>query len=357
MLRRVPSSDAGDQRVLPQRVLNRALLARQGLLDGHRGEVPAVLDKIGGIQAQYAPSMYVGLWSRTQTLARADVTSALERRTAIQGTLLRGTIHLVTTTDYWPTVQAVRRARQLWHLRAIRNDPPEAEWCSAARLLRRALANGPMPRKKVDALVGPRFRSGIGIWLDLVRVPPSGTWEHRPADLFDLAERWVGPESGTEAAGVELLVGRYLAGFGPARPADIASWAGLPVTMITAALAGVVTRTFRDEAGKVLVDVPGAPLPDAGTPAPVRFLPTWDATLLVHARRTLILPEQHRPAIFSTKNPHSVGTFLVDGAVAGTWRYDDGRVALTELAPLSPPARREVETEAERLAEFHGPFG
>ena len=357
MLRRVPSTDAGDHRVLTQRELNRALLARQGLLDGYHGQVPAVLDRIGGIQAQYSPSMYVGLWSRTQTLARADVTNALERRTAIQGTLLRGTIHLVSKADYWPTVQAIRRGRQAWHLRAVRHDPPEAEWREAADRLRTGLVDGPMPRKGVDALVGRRFRSNIGMWIDLVRVPPSGTWEHRPADLFDLAERWVGPASGTEAGGVVLLVRRYLAGFGPARPVDIASWAGLPVAMITTALTGLATRTFRDEAGKVLVDVPDAPLPGADTAAPVRFLPTWDATLLVHARRTQILPEVHRPMIFSTKRPHSIGTFLVDGAVAGTWRYDAGRVDLTELTPLPRPARRAVEFEAERLAAFHGPDG
>ena len=346
-----------DERVLTQRELNRALLARQGLLDGHAGRVPAVLDKVGGIQAQYSPSMYVGLWSRMQSMHRADVTTALVHRTAIQGTLLRATIHLVSKADYWPTVLAIRRTRREWHLRVIKNDPPEADWHAAADRLRAALADGPLRRKQVDALVGAPFKSAISVWIDLVRVPPSGTWEHRPADLFSLAEDWVGPESGTEATGVELLVRRYLMGFGPARPTDIANWAGLPADMITTALTAMPTRAFRDEAGKQLVDLPDTPLPDPATPPPVRFLPTWDATLLVHARRTLVLPESHRPVIFSTKNPHSVGTFLVDGAVAGTWRYDGDRVDLTELTTLSREQRRELDAEAERLAEFHGPDG
>jgi hypothetical protein len=88
-------------------------------------------------------------------------------------------------------------------------------------------------------------------------------------------------------------------------------------------------------------------------PAPVRFLPTWDAVLLVHARRTGVLPEEYRPRVFSTKTPHSVGTFLVDGAVAGTWRYDRGRVRTGELRRLDASARRAVREEADRLADFH----
>jgi len=112
-------------------------------------------------------------------------------------------------------------------------------------------------------------------------------------------------------------------------------------------------RRFRDEDGGELVDLPRAPLPDADTPAPVRFLPTWDATLLVHARRTGILPEEYRPRIFSTKTPHSLGTFLVDGAVAGTWRYERERIVIDPFARLSRATKLELDDEAERLAAFH----
>jgi hypothetical protein len=101
------------------------------------------------------------------------------------------------------------------------------------------------------------------------------------------------------------------------------------------------------------VDLPRPPLPDPDTPAPPRFLPTWDATLLVHARRTQILPEEYRPRIFGTKTPHSFNTFLVDGSVAGIWRCDKGRVQLEPFRRLDPGARRDLEDEAERLAAFH----
>ena len=112
-------------------------------------------------------------------------------------------------------------------------------------------------------------------------------------------------------------------------------------------------RRFRAEGGEELIDLPRAPLPDPETPAPVRFLPVWDATLLVHARRTGILPEEYRPLVFNTKTPHSVNTFLVDGGVAGTWRYERGCVQLEPFARLDRATLRELREEAERLAAFH----
>jgi hypothetical protein len=184
-------------------------------------------------------------------------------------------------------------------------------------------------------------------------VPPSGTWEQRRADLYGLAEDWLGRWSATEAEGLEHLVRRYLGGFGPASAQDTASWAGLPVTTVRPALERLGVRRFRDEQGRELFDLRRAPLPHPDTPAPVRFLPTWDATLLVHARRTQILPERYRGMVFNTKTPHSVGTFLVDGAVAGSWRHERGRVRLEPFGRLDRQARRELDEEAERLAAFH----
>jgi hypothetical protein len=112
---------------------------------------------------------------------------------------------------------------------------------------------------------------------------------------------------------------------------------------------GLGLRRFRDERRRELVDLPRAPLPPADTPAPVRFLPTWDATLLIHARRTGILPEEYRSLVFHDKNPQSVNVFLVDGAVAGVWRYAAGRIALEPFERLGRESRRALAEEAERL--------
>jgi hypothetical protein len=341
------------ERTLTQRELNRALLARQLLLDRPRLGVPQALERIGGLQAQYAPAMYLGLWSRVEGLRRVDVTEALERRTAVQGTLLRSTIHLVSAADYWPFALAIRDARREWYLRVSRNAPGADELAEAAQRLRASLADGPLRRTEIDRLLGARLGGPVGAWLEMVRVPPSGTWERRRADLYAAAEDWLGPPKVTADEGIELLVRRYLGGFAPATKAEIANWAGLPVRSLDPALKELRLRRFRAEDGAELLDLPRGALPEAETPAPVRFLPVWDATLLVHARRTQILPERYRPLVFNTKTPHSVNTFLVDGAVAGTWRYERGGVRLTEFEPLTPAVRRELEEEADRLAAFH----
>ena len=344
---------AAPPRTLTQRDLNRALLGRQLLLERARATLPRALERMGGLQAQYAPSMYIGLWSRAEGVERDDLTRALERRTVVQGTLLRSTIHLVSTRDYWPFAVAIRRRRREAWLRAHRDGPSARELAAAARRLRRQLAAGPLRRAQIEELLGRPLFLGVGAWLDLVRVPPSGTWERRRADLYAAAEDWLGSPSVTPAEGVEHLVHRYLGGFGPASRRDIADWAGLPVGDLAPALDRLRLRRFRGEGGEELLDLPRAPLPAPETPAPVRFLPVWDATLLVHARRTGILPEPYRPLVFNTRTPHSVQTFLVDGAVAGTWRYEQGGVRLDPFRRLGAATRRELREEGERLAAFH----
>ncbi len=345
-------------RVLTTRELNRALLARQFLLE--RSSLPLVptLERIGGLQTQYAPSGYIGLWSRMRNFRRDALTTALEQRRVVQGTLLRSTIHMVSARDYWLYLAAVKQGRQDWWRRVTRKGFGEIDVAAAGALFREELLAGPRRATDLKQLLALRAFpavawSGISIWVDMVRVPPSGTWDQRRADLYGLAETWVRPAAPSEAAGLEHVVRRYLGAFGPASVREIADWAGIPHAMLLPVIDRLPLRRFRDQKGRELLDVQRAPLPDPKTPAPVRFLPTWDATLLVHARRTQILPEPYRPLIFNTKTPHSVPTFLVDGAVAGTWRYEGGRVEVKPFEPLPKAARREVDDEAKRLAEFH----
>jgi hypothetical protein len=339
------------ERTLSQHELNRALLARQMLLERAYVAIPDALEAMGGLQAQYAPSMYIGLWSRVRGLERDALTRALEERSVVQATVMRVTIHLVSRADYWPLTLPIRVARRGSWLRATKG-PREPEMVAAAETLRIALAEGPLRRKQIDALLGRAVSHGIGLWLDMVRVPPSGTWERRRADLYGLAEEWVGPPDVTPDDALEALVRRYLTGFGPAARPEIANWAGLGARDIEPALERLELVRFAAEDGTELLDLPGAPLPEADTPAPVRFLPTWDATLLAHARRALILPDRHRSRIFHTKIPQSVGTFLVDGAVAGAWRPRDGAIEVEPFENLTAAQRREVDAEAARLAEF-----
>jgi hypothetical protein len=345
-------------------VLNRSLLARQQLLERGTLPVSGAMEQVGGLQTQYAPAGYVGLWSRLGGLTRDDLTKALVDRSVIQGTLMRSTIHMVSAADYWRLAGGVREGRRGWFLRTHARAAGGIDMNAVATVVRGLLADGPHRRSElVKALDEAGFPgvawSGAGLWVDMVRVPPSGTWERRRADLFGLAETWVGPDDGPDdaleekGAGLEHLVRRYLGGFGPATLNDIAGWAGVNTGQLLPAVEGLELRRYRDEEGRELLDLPDAVLADPATPAPVRFLPVWDATLLVHARRTQILPEEFRTLVFHTKNPQSVNTFLVDGSVAGSWRHERGRIALQPFRTIPWAVQRELDAEAERLAAFY----
>ena len=95
-----------------------------------------------------------------------------------------------------------------------------------------------------------------------------------------------------------------------------------------------------------------APLPDPDVPAPVRFLPHWDAVTLAHARRTGILPEEHRAVVYHIRNPASVGTVAVDGRIVAGWRFRDGGVAVEWLEAVGPKDRDAVEDERLALEAF-----
>jgi winged helix DNA-binding protein len=347
------------ERVLSARELNRAVLARQLLLERAALSPEQAVEQVAGLQTQYAPSGYIGLWSRLAGFRRHALTEALLAGRVVQAWVMRCTIHMVSPADYWPFTEAVREARREWWRRAYRISG-SVDMPAIAAEVRSHLADGPLKQaeiqKRLTAEGHPReVWPGVQLWVDLVRVPPAGTWDTPRAHVYGLAEHTVAapePAPGEECA-KELLVAHYLRAFGPASAGDIASFCGWSITATRAVLARLSLCRYRTETGGELVDVPDAPLPPADTPAPVRFLGQWDANLLVHARRAQILPEEHRPRVFARSIPQSVPTFLVDGQVAGTWRYVDGEVRCEPFHPLDAGAAPQVEAEAARLTAFH----
>jgi hypothetical protein len=344
--------------VLSARALNRALLHRQMLLERSDLPLTEVVEGMGGIQNQYAPAGYIGLWSRMREFERPMLTRALEERQVIQGTLMRATIHVVSAADYWPMMAGIERINREWYAKVQVREIGDTDLDQVVAAARDELADGPLRINELtERLVGRGFPARAAAWasfsVPMVRVPPSGTWDRRRADIYGLAEAWLPRPEITEEQGIEMLIRRYLGAFGPAPLKDIAVWMGLNVGQMRHVADRMELRPFRDANGKPLVDLPDAPLPDPDLPAPPRFLAVWDALLLVHARRTQVLPEELRPLIFNTKTPHSHNTFLLDGQVAGTWRFDDGEIQLSPMRPLVAAERAELEEEAHRLAVFH----
>ena len=349
------------ERVLTRRELNRALLARQLLLEREAIPVPRAVERLAGLQAQYPPTPYLSLWSRVDGLAREDLTRALERRRLVKALLMRGTLHLVTPRDYWAFATARRElGGVLW--------PPSYERIVASKRLAELaeialteLRDEPRTLKQMLATLAPHARGKVTpafLWrriqghAHVVHVPPSGTWGFHKDPPYAAADSWIPGEPPPSEDAFDQLVSRYLAAFGPATARDVAQWAGVPrIKPINASLERLKLRTFLDERGRVLHDLPRAPRPDPETPAPVRLVPRFDNLVLSHDDRTRVLGDVPVTTIV-TKNAIVHAIFLVDGFVAGTWELERGRVVLEPFGRLAPSVRRELKEESDRLADW-----
>jgi hypothetical protein len=340
------------ERVLTLKELNRATLARQLLLERKKIGVLPAIERIAGMQAQWPPSPYVGLWSRVAAFKRESLERAVRSGDVVKPTVMRGTLHLVTARDY-PMFWWALRDMPTWY-----DDTHLAQALKALAGARRLAEQEPLTHKAghaylehehghADELERRRIFHAVRRHAHLLHAPESALWSGRPLGVF---HPYPEPEPMDVLAARTELVRRYLGAFGPATRADIADWSGLRVTDFAAALDALEPlRRFRDENGRELLDVPRAPLPAADTPAPVRFLPKWDNTLLAHADRRRVLPEELRRTVIA-KNGDVTQTFLVDGIVAGSWSADKkGKVTIAPFAPLPRVARRAVEDEAAHL--------
>src|SRR5918992_4788446 len=244
---------------LAQRALNRALLARQLLLERSTMRIPEALTRLAGIQNQYAPNAYIRLWSCLDGFRREDLTRAYEDATVVQGTLMRGTIHTVARYDYRLFLGAISGTMREWAGR-VTKAPTSLKRSAALAGVRAALAKGPIKRPALVALLREEHeavRQSIDTDLGILRVPPSGTWDRRRADLCALADDVIGQGEVPEEIALPELIRRYLAAFGPASVSDVASFLGMNVSPIKALCASRDLRRFRAEDGSELVDVAG----------------------------------------------------------------------------------------------------
>jgi hypothetical protein len=338
--------------VLTLRELNRALLARQLLLERRKLGVQQAVERVCAIQAQWPQSPYIGLWSRLTDFKKEQLTRALAQHRVVKTQLFRITLHITSARDY-PSFFAV------WGPAARDRTPgvTQAKLEELSRRVRAVALKRPLMQDEVEELAGDEmggFRWRTRTLTPLVHLPPGGTWGHYGRTQLRAMEAVLGVDLPPREEAAERLVRSYLAAFGPATQEDILRFAGVRVGDIRAGLERVELRRFRDERGRLLLDVPRGPLPDGDEPAPVRFLPKWDSSILGYAppERTRILPEKYRSTVIR-KNGDVLPTVLVDGFVSATWDVGTKRdLTITPLRRLTKQERGEIDQEGERLVEF-----
>ena len=356
---------------LTLRELNRALLARQMLLDRQKLGVVEAVERLAGLQAQWAPAPYVALWTRLHAFERSRLTAAIDRGELIKATLMRATLHLVSAREYPAYSVATLDGRfGAWRPPGA---PIHADLERMHASVLRFAARTPRTRDEIRdhiaahlpkrAAVDERLRN----WFLFAAVATSGlVWEPASArfEYRNLA-RFVAPaaklrKAAKPEASYDLVVRHHLAAFGPASVPDIATWSGVRVPHIRAALSRIHDlRRFADERGRELFDLSRAPRPPADAAAPVRYLARFDAAILGHdpTERTRILPAAYKKQVIFSAEVWQ--TFLVDGFVAGRYRLSSTKteaiLALEPFTPLRRSDRAALVDEGEQLVRFYYP--
>jgi Winged helix DNA-binding domain len=365
---------------LGRRELNRTLLRRQLLDAPAELSVAAAVEHLVGVQAQLPTAPYIGLWSRLVGFRHDDLADLITERRVVRAALMRSTLHLVTAAD----CRSLRPAVQQVLDRELANVPafgPRLAGMDLDTLLdeaRAGLRERPMTATELGAHLRKRWPEGDAAAMayavrnreTLVQVPPRGLWGKSGLPRHVTAAQWLGDgndgpdgaRSGTEAdtrARQEVMILRYLAAFGPATIRDMQAWSG--VTGLAEIVEPLRPRLLvrRDDRGRDLWDLPGAPVADADAPAPLRFLPEYDNALLSHADRTRIMPDGVTfSSYWGRLRPRSVvrGGFLADGFLAGLWsipRESNGRVLSVEpFAALSPADAEAARATGRELLAF-----
>ncbi|WP_030667334.1 winged helix DNA-binding domain-containing protein [Streptomyces sp. NRRL B-1347] len=350
--------------VLSRHALNRATLDRQLLLRRTRMSAAAALTHLVGLQAQNVKPPYYALAARLDGFVPEELSDLMSGRAAVRAVTMRSTVHTLTADDLL-TLRPLTQAAIDRELRAFRKGLGGVDLDRLAAVARAYVEDEPRTPAQLRAELARHWPDAdpqsLGIAararLPLVQVTPRGLWRRSGRVALTTAEHWLGRPL-VAAPAPDAVVERYLAAFGPASVQDMQAWAG--VTRLRDAFERLRPRlrTFRDENGVELFDLPDAPRPDPETPAPPRFLPEFDNLLLSHADRSRVVPAEYKARTW--KSNQAFCAFLVDGFLAGVWRLDETdsdtvAVVVEAFGTLTETQRADVEDEAVRTARVLAP--
>jgi Winged helix DNA-binding domain len=362
---------------LSLRQLNRATLARQGLLEPlTRAPLARQVQRLGSLQAQHPDWPPFALRSRLGDAPPADLDQARSRRSVVRASLMRMTVHIVSAEDFWPmsTLTLPFRVDQwrAWYKLDPATSPLGRRITGTHAAVLAAMEERPLPIREIEAIMAEQLHN--------VEIPPNrALWRHVSGALplilvpypqqeaygrarYVAAQRWLGPPTEDQTdpdRAAAYLAERYLAAFGPANADDLAAYVGRGRNIVRyrGALGSLADRLvqFVDEGGRALVDLADAPRPGADAPAPARLLARWDSLLLAYGTRdrARVLPPEQQGTVI-TRNADVLPSFLVDGIVAGTWlprlrRDGPPDVELRPFGRLADADRVALEAEAHRL--------
>ncbi len=318
------------------------------------------IERLAGMQAQYSPSPYIGLWSRIRDFRREDLEAALAAHLVHKATLMRGTLHLVSARQFDLFRLASRFPRHTWTAGPTQLAERGIDVDALREEILAALDIKPLKKPQLERAFRHRIPADLPDWVAFSVVIYFAINHHEDARFGHFAGsrymRAPPPEADPEEA-MRAVLTSYLAAFGPATRADIAQWLGRSVSTFGGALESLGLVTFQTEDGRKLLDLRDAPRPDPEVPAPIRFLPKWDNLLLAYDRRERVLPEALRKTVIR-KNGDVLPTFLVDGVVAGAWEAPlrgPATMSLTPFTTISVKNRRAVEQEAASLLAWLRP--
>lgn len=340
---------------LTDRELNRAMLARQMLLERQAVTPVEAISRLLAIQGQAPRAPFLGLWARLQRFDKAELLAAIHARAIVRATMMRGTLHLMTADDFVAFRSSLREEAEMTLPGGRRWTREELEPTLAmAREHFAEPQDFESLRERIEATGADEVRVrayAARLLLPLVQASSDAAWGFETGGRFVLSDAWLGRDV-VPAATIPDLIRRYLAAWGPATPGDFAAWSGLKgAAAHFKALEGELVA-LKDERKRTLYDLPDAPRPPADTPAPARLLPEFDAVVLGWQDRSRILDKADAPKI-QTRNLLIPPVILVDGRVAGAWKLDAKKktatIAIQPFAAISKADRAALEAEAMAL--------
>ncbi|HET6295708.1 MAG TPA: winged helix DNA-binding domain-containing protein [Kribbella sp.] len=350
---------------LSLRALNRATLVRQWLVERQGFTALEAIEHLVGMQAQVPLSPYVGLWSRLVDFDPSELAGLLEDRRAVRGSMMRATIHLMSSRDFLairPLVQPCMDREiyqnQTYGRKRLEGLDMPAVLAAGASLM----ASSPQTAVQLRDALGPLWPDreppslahAVRCLLPTIQVPPRGVWGKGGNPAMSTADLWLGSPVDPSPS-IDAVVLRYLAAFGPASVADAQAWSGL--TRLNEVFDRLDLRTYLDaSSGRTLYDLPTIELPDEDLPVPTRFLPEYDNLLLSHADRNRWIDDAERQRLL-LQETLSRGSALYDGRAAALWKLvrQGKKSAILEVEPVTKLPRSALdalEAEGNQLLTF-----